>query len=248
MNTRRLLTKMYRGSFFLFLLVVACSRSQPSNKPSEPVLTPLSDTKTPSIPTGDATPRAATPFSVTQVPYKPQVFSADESHTRFGFTAATALFDVKGSFPKYDLFIEGDPVNPSTHPKIRVELDASAINTENEGRDKHLRSKDFFDVEKYPKIVFVSNKIWQADNELMVEGTLQMHGVEQPLTLKFTQKVGKNGAGVVEHVYSGTLSINRNTYGIGVDSVAAKITLQNMVQLDLLLAGFWQDASPKNAK
>lgn len=245
MTMTRFGAKICPNLILLCLLVVACNRSKLSTQPQEPVLTPIAEA--PSVPT--AKPETAALPATPEVPHKPQVFVVDENHTRFGFIASTLLFDVEGSFQKYGLAIQGDPANPSKHPQIRVELDASSISTGNETRDKHLQSADFFDAVKYPKVVFTADKIVPtAGGTLVVQGTLQMHGVTRPMTLECTQTVGKNGAGATEYVYKATLPIKRKDYGIGTDSIAAKISLQDTVQLKLLLAGFWKDEPTKPAR
>jgi len=71
----------------------------------------------------------------------------------------------------------------------------------------------------------------------MVAGTLDMHGVKKPMTLSFTPAFGKNGGGEDTWSYETTLKINRKDFGIGASSVAAKISLKDEVDLDLLLVG-----------
>lgn len=170
-----------------------------------------------------------------------KVFTPDTNHSFFGFKAATVLFEVPGRFEKYKLKIQGDPADLST-VKIRVELDTKSINTANKMRDDHLRSEDFFDAVKHPKIVFVSEKAWREGDKVIVQGTLDMNGVTKSLQITFTESTGLNGAGASTWAYKAALPINRKDFGIGADSVAAKISLKDEVQLNLLLVGFFNDA------
>lgn len=170
-----------------------------------------------------------------------KTFTPDTNHSFFGFKASTLLFDVPGRFQKYKLNIEGDPADLST-VNIRVELDTKSINTANKMRDDHLRTEDFFDVAKYPKIVFRSRKAWREGDKIQVQGILDMHGVEKPLQITFTEATGINGAGTPTWSYKATLPISRKDFGIGADSVAAKISLKDEVDLNLLLVGFFNDA------
>lgn len=174
-----------------------------------------------------------------------QAFEVDTNHTILGFKAETVLFDVPGRFQKYKVQVSGDPAT-GAEAKIRIEIDARSIFTDNGKRDEHLRSDDFFDVAKYPKIIFTSTKATQQGGKLVVEGTLEMHGVKKDLRLPFDVVTAKNGAGNLEHVFKATLPLNRKEFGIGSDSLAAKISMKEEVQLNLLLAGFF--AAPKAQK
>jgi polyisoprenoid-binding protein YceI len=168
----------------------------------------------------------------------------DPNHSIFGFTASTILFDVQGRFDKYKVDISGDP-DTLADAKVQIELDAKSISTGIKGRDDHLRSGDFFDVGKYPKIVFTSTSVKKEGNKLAVDGTLDMHGVKKPLKLSFDTVTAKNGAGIMENVYKTEIPLNRKDFGIGADSVAAKISLSDEVKVKLLLAGFFNDKKGK---
>jgi len=77
-----------------------------------------------------------------------------------------------------------------------------------------------------------------------------MHGITRDLDLTFQAAEGMNGAGVPTWSYRATLPLDRLEYGIGADSVAAKISLKRPVELDLLLVGFFEEppAPAKPAK
>lgn len=161
----------------------------------------------------------------------------DTVHSRIGFTASTLLFDVHGSFTKYDVQVDGDPAKlPSV--KVSVSIDAASIDTHNVKRDEHLMSPDFLDVKKYPKITFVSESISQSGNTVTVTGTFDLHGHKKKVTIPFKKASGKNGAGVDTTAFKGTLQINRNDYGVGSSNVAAKISLEDTVVLEVTLVTF----------
>lgn len=174
-----------------------------------------------------------------------QSFEVDPHHTVIGFRASTVLFDVTGRFNRYKVQISGDPAS-GKDARVRVEIDAKSVDTGNTGRDKHLRSDDFFAAERFPKIVFTSDSVTREGDKVVVKGTLDMHGVKRPLTLPFASVTATNGAGVMEHVYKLDMPISRKDFGVGADSVAAKISMKDEVQLTLLLAGFFE--APKAAK
>lgn len=173
-----------------------------------------------------------------------KVFTADTNHTVLGFKASTLLFDVPGRFNRYKVAIQGDPDTPST-VEIRLEIDAKSINTSNKMRDDHLRTGEFFDVASFPKIVFTSTKAWRQGDKIVVQGTLDMHGRKKDLQITFQEAKGLNGADMPTWSYKATLPLNRKDFWIGTDSVAAKISLKEEVQLELLLVGFFNDPEPE---
>ena len=175
-----------------------------------------------------------------------QVFRVDENHTVLGFKASTLLFDVPGRFMKYKADIQGDP-SSLEGAKVRLDIDAKSINTAVASRDEHLRSADFFDVGKYSKITFTSTDVRKEGDRLLVRGTLLMHGVSRNLELAFAAAEGMNGAGVPTWSYRATLTLDRLDFGVGAESVAAKISLKRPVELNLLLVGFFE-ALPAPAK
>jgi len=161
----------------------------------------------------------------------------DRTHSRVGFTAETLLFDVDGEFNEYQLNVEGNPDKPEK-AKVKVTIPVSSIDTDNEKRDNHLKSEDFFNASKYPNIVFTSTGINKKGDRLIVKGTLTMHGKTQPVTVPFQISKGKNGAGKAVTTYKAKVTIDRTDFGVGTESVAAKISLEDEVELDLLIVTF----------
>jgi len=161
----------------------------------------------------------------------------DAVHTKVAFTASTILFDVDGEFGKYAIEVDGDPSKPES-VKVRAAIDVASIDTENTKRDNHLRSADFFDAAKYPQITFTSTSVSSKGEQLIVKGNLSMHGTTRLVTIPFKVARGKNGAGVDTTSYKGKLTIDRNDFGIGTDSVAAKISLEDEVDIKLLIVTF----------
>lgn len=172
---------------------------------------------------------------------QPRVFRVDENHTVLGFKASTLLFDVPGRFTRYKADIQGDPAAPEG-AKVQLDIDAQSISTAIQARDEHLRSADFFDVARYPKITFTSREVHRDGDRVVVRGTLAMHGVSRDLDLSFVSAEGLNGAGTRTWSYRATLPLDRLDFGLGAESVAAKISLKRPVELDLLLVGFFEEA------
>lgn len=169
-----------------------------------------------------------------------KAFRVDENHTVFGFKASTLLFDVPGRFATFKADIQGDPATLEG-AKVRIDIEAKSLNTAIKSRDEHLRSADFFDVAKYPRITFTSTEVRKEGDRVRVQGTLQMHGVSKDLVLSFEPAEGMNGAGVRTWSYRTTLPLDRLDFGVGAESVAAKISLKRQVELNLLLVGFFEE-------
>jgi len=105
----------------------------------------------------------------------------DTTHSSVEFAVRhMGLATVRGRFEKFDVDAE---VNEQGVPtRIAATIDAASINTGTEGRDQHLRSADFFDVETYPTITFESKNIERKGDEYVIEGDLTIRGVTKPAT------------------------------------------------------------------
>ena len=171
----------------------------------------------------------------------------DRNHTSIGFKAATFLFGVPGRFEKYSVDLKGNP-DAADGASVKVVIDTASINTAIKSRDEHLRSGDFLDAAKFPKITFTSNKVWHEGGLLMAVGNLDLHGVQKEIVLSFEEAKGKNGSGNDSWSYSAMLPINRKEFGIGAENVAAKISLKDTVELNLLLVLYADDAAPAPTK
>lgn len=91
------------------------------------------------------------------------------------------ISNVKGEFRTFQANIDGEDFTNST---ISANIDASSISTNNEDRDTHLKSPDFFEVEKYPEITFVSTSLKKVDdNEYELVGNLTIKGITKEIKL-----------------------------------------------------------------
>ncbi|MCZ6805455.1 MAG: YceI family protein [Deltaproteobacteria bacterium] len=161
----------------------------------------------------------------------------DRTHSKVSFTAETLLFDVDGEFGEFTVEVEGDPAKPET-VKVKMTINVASIDTKNQKRDDHLRSPDFFDAKTHPIITFTSTSIKKKGNQLIVKGKLTMRGKSKQVTIPFKVAKGKNGAGVDTTTYKGKLTIDRNDFGVGTGSIVAKISLEDEVDLKLLVVTF----------
>ena len=106
----------------------------------------------------------------------------DPTHTEIGFSVRHLVSKVRGKFEKYEgTLVTADDVTAST---VNVSIDLSSINTGTADRDAHLRSGDFFGVDEYPTMTFVSDGVVaKGDSELTVSGVLTIKGVSKPVEL-----------------------------------------------------------------
>src|SRR6478752_6670497 len=90
-------------------------------------------------------------------------YAIDPVHSRIGFVARHAMVTkVRGSFNEFDGEGYFDAENPADS-RLHLTIKAASIDTRNADRDAHLRSNDFFDMETYPEISFVSTSVEQVD-------------------------------------------------------------------------------------
>ena len=112
-------------------------------------------------------------------------WTIDTGHTSVGFVARhMGLSKVRGQFTSFRGEIEGDPADITT-AKARLEVDLASVDTGNADRDAHLKSADFFDVEKHPTMTFVSRSITKNGEDYTVEGDLTIKDITKPVTLTY---------------------------------------------------------------
>jgi polyisoprenoid-binding protein YceI len=92
------------------------------------------------------------------------------------------ITNVRGRFGKIEGTVEYDPARPEL-TKFEATIDAASIDTRDEKRDAHLKSADFFDVEKFPQLTFVSKRVTKTNDGLEAVGDLTIRGVTKEITL-----------------------------------------------------------------
>jgi polyisoprenoid-binding protein YceI len=114
-------------------------------------------------------------------------YEIDKQHTHLGFTAKhLAVSTVRGRFNKFEGFLEG-PDDDFTKARGEVKIEVASLESRSDDRDNHLRSADFFDVEKYPYITFKVTGIEPIDDEnFRVLGELTVKEITKPITLDAT--------------------------------------------------------------
>lgn len=145
-----------------------------------------------------------------------QEWQIDTPHSAAQFAVRHLMVStVRGSFGKISGTVKYDPANPAA-TNLQAEVDVSTIDTRVAKRDAHLKSPDFFDVEKFPTITFKSTKAEPAGaGALKLTGDMTMHGVTKPvvfnvegLTAPMKDRNGLRMGAV------GTAKINRSEFGM----------------------------------
>ncbi len=144
-------------------------------------------------------------------------WSFDPNHTHSAFTIRhMVITNVRGEFGKTTGTVKLDEKDV-TKSSVEATIDTTSIDTRVPDRDKHLKSPDFFDVEKYPTITFKSTKVEKAgQGKLKVTGDLTMHGVTKPVVLKVegpTKEI-KDPAGKTRRGIAATTTLNRRDFGL----------------------------------
>ncbi|MDQ1645685.1 MAG: hypothetical protein QOJ50_1869 [Cryptosporangiaceae bacterium] len=163
-------------------------------------------------------------------------YNLDAAHTRIGFSARHAMVTkVRGAFNEFEGTAVLDGAEPSKS-SATVTIKAASIDTRNADRDAHLRSNDFFSMDEFPEITFVSTSVEQADpSTYNVTGDLTIKGITKPVTIPFeftgavvdpwgNQRVG----------FEGSATVNRKDWGVNFNAtleaggllVSEKITLE----------------------
>ena len=154
-----------------------------------------------------------------------QTWTADKAHAKVGFTVThLMLSEVDGNFKTYDAKITATKPDLSD-AVFELTADINSINTDNDRRDGHLKSPDWFDATQYPTLTFKSTSFQKvADKKYKLTGDLTMHGVTKPVTLDAvltgpvtmdSQRGKQDKAGLK---ISGT--IKRSDFGVGSGSTA----------------------------
>lgn len=136
-------------------------------------------------------------------------YNVDQAHSTVGFSVRHIFTRVPGEFNDFDGTIVYDAANPA-NSKVDFTVQAASIDTDNERRDGHLKSADFFDVEKYPTLTFKSKKVTGSGNDLQVTGDLTIRGVTKEVTVP----VEVLGAAGGKAGFATEFQINRQDYGV----------------------------------
>ena len=144
------------------------------------------------------------------------IWKIDEAHSSVEFVVKHMMVSrTKGRFTKFDGAINLDEENLA-NSSAKVEIDVASIDTHDEKRDAHLRSADFFDVEQYPTITFVSTEVhprggdkFQLIGDLTIKDVTEKVVIEVEATGIGTSPWGQKVAG-----FEAKTDIDRKDYGL----------------------------------
>jgi polyisoprenoid-binding protein YceI len=144
-----------------------------------------------------------------------RTYDIDLAHSEATFQVRHLITKVRGSFADFGGTIELDAEHPE-RSSVSVTIQAASITTRQPDRDTHLRSADFFDVERFPTLAFVSTSIAPRGNDVYdVTGTLTIHGVSKTVTLPVTHLgTAKDPWGVEKAAFETDITINRKDFGL----------------------------------
>ena len=147
-----------------------------------------------------------------------QTWNLDKAHAKLGFSIKHLMVsDVEGGFKSFDATLTSSKED-FTDAVISLTADVNSINTDNEKRDAHLKSADFFDAAKYPTLSFKSKSFTKvSDKNYKLTGDLTMHGITKTVTLDVVYN------GTITHPMSKKLvagfkisgTFNRSDFGVG---------------------------------
>ncbi|MFP8487610.1 YceI family protein [Gracilimonas sp. Q87] len=176
--------------------------------------------------------------SLAMVKFAATSWTIDKAHSAINFNVTHFFTPVNGEFKDYEATVNFDPENLE-ESMIDVKIMVNSIDTENERRDGHLKTADFFNAEKWPHITFKSDNIEKTgDNEFVANGTLTIKDVSKDVALPFTllgvmdnpMQEGKLVAGI-----KASTVVDRTDYTVGTGDWASDAVIGDDVTVELNL-------------
>jgi polyisoprenoid-binding protein YceI len=168
-------------------------------------------------------------------------WTVDPVHTDVSFLARHMMVSkVRGNFTRFEgeIITAPDPLQSSATATI----DLTSINTNNEMRDNHIRSADFFEVEKHPQMTYRSTGIRRDGDDYIVDGELTLRGVTREVPLKLeVNGFGPDVQGTMRAGFSATGEINRMDFGVSYNGpipgggVAVSEKIQMVLEIEAVL-------------
>jgi polyisoprenoid-binding protein YceI len=154
--------------------------------------------------------RTAVPAGTAAAPVRWQI---DQTHSELTFRIRHLVSRVRGGFNSWSGTIVADPASLGGG-SVSVDIQTASIDTNNERRDTHLRSADFFDAESHPTITFRSTRVEATGRNLRVHGNLTIRGVTKPVVLQGQMLEVGGTPGRRRIGFEAETQINRMDYGV----------------------------------
>ncbi len=148
---------------------------------------------------------------------QPSTWTIDHNHTQVNFAIKHAMVStVRGSLSGVTGTVVWDDKDPSKS-SVEATIDATTVSTNNDARDKHLKSPDFFNVEKFPTLTFKSTSVTSSGGKLQVTGDLTLTGITKSVTLTVDGPTApvKGQGGKLVTGFSATGTLKRSDYNFG---------------------------------
>ncbi len=151
----------------------------------------------------------------TAISIQPGTYTIDPAHSEVSFRVRHLLTKVTGHFRVFSGTITVDRASVG-NSKVEFQIDAASIDTATADRDTHLKSADFFDVEKFPHLTFTSEQVKPAgDDTFTVSGPLTIRGVAKRIDLPVTYLGTMNDPwGNAKAGFEATIRLNRKDFGL----------------------------------
>ena len=146
--------------------------------------------------------------------YVAGTWALDPAHSEVSFSVRhLAISKVRGTFEKFDVtVVTGENPEDTT---LTATIDVASVNTNQPQRDDHLRTSDFFAIDEFPTMTFVSTGLRHDGDDFYLDGDLTLRGVTKAISIKgefggiITDGYGQTKAGA-----AGTVKINRKDFGV----------------------------------
>ncbi|MBP1691624.1 MAG: YceI family protein [Bacteroidetes bacterium] len=168
------------------------------------------------------------------------VWVDDPAHSQVSFSVAhLVIAEVTGRFKEFTVTLQQTAKNDFAGSILEASIKTASVDTENEGRDKHLRSDDFFNAEKFPEITFKSTAIEKTGTDTYkVSGDLTIRDITKPVVFeaRYTGQV-KDPWGNQKIGFKATASVNRFDYGLKWDKAieTGGLVAGDVVNITLLM-------------
>jgi len=178
-------------------------------------------------------------------------WNIDPAHSAIHFSIRHMVVSkTRGRFTKWSGQISFDPDHPAAS-SVQVTIDPASIDTAEPQRDAHLRSADFFDVEKHPQATFRSTQVEETGGDsYRITGDLTLHGVTRPVVLSAVfEGSAKDPWGGERAGFAATASLDRREFGLGWNKVleAGGVLVGDKVELTLEIEAVKQQAAQQAA-
>jgi len=174
-------------------------------------------------------------LAVAPAAYAQDVYTIDPVHSSVEFKVKHMMVsDVKGEFKTFSGTITLDPANIEKS-SVEITIESASVSTNNEKRDGHLKSADFFDVEKFPTLTFKSKKVAKKGDGYVATGDLTIRGVTKEVELPFTLS-GPVSAGPASIIgVSAATQLDRQDFGVSWNKTldAGGVVVSDNVRIEL---------------